>query len=224
MKITCLENKRIAVLAPHNDDEVIGCWFLMEALSGLADIRVVVVTYNSDNPDLTACRRDETRTVLAGIGIFDIQHWDIPDGSAHSFAPRIAEQISAMAVDYDFVLCPAPNDRTPDHIPVAQAAYDGLPAEKLIWYRSTWWTFPVRNADFKVTGDFSAKKAALACFKSQAHISLFRCLIYSRFESFLAYGTFSAAEAFTFASVEKLAAKPLNSISLGDFPRLLFWR
>lgn len=215
---------RVSIIAPHNDDEVIGCWFLMQELAGQADISVIVATSHARDPDLRARRQQETRTALARIGISNVEHWDIPDGSANAFVPQLQERLTSAAANHDYVLCPAPNDRTPDHVPIANAACEIIPVEKLIWYRSTWWTFTSENADFEVRGKFSDKKAALACFKSQKHVALLRSVFFSRIETLLTSGKLEPTEQFMFASKGKLSSAPLNSISLRHVLRLLVWR
>ncbi|RLQ21182.1 PIG-L family deacetylase [Seongchinamella sediminis] len=219
-----LFGSKILVIAPHNDDELIGCWFLMQRLVGNAHIRIVVVTIHDDDQTLTAKRQEETRTALARIGISEIEYWGFSDGRVNGNTPQLRDHMSKEVANHDFVFAPAPNDLTPDHKAIAQVAVELVGAERLVWYRSTWWTFTARGADFVVKGKFSEKRAALSCFKTQSHIGLLRGLIMSVFEELLASGRFCAVERFKFACKNDLATAPLNSISIRHMPRLIFWR
>ena len=57
--------KRILIIAPHNDDEVIGCWHFMEAVSELADIEIAFVTHAQNDQGLTQRRREESTKALS---------------------------------------------------------------------------------------------------------------------------------------------------------------
>lgn len=216
--------KRILIIAPHNDDEVIGCWHFMSSLSHRAHIEIVFATHTKDNRDLIKTRRNESRLALAGLQICGIRYWDIEDGQAAAERNAIISELEGLKDEWDYILCTAPNDRTPDHRTIGSILALHIPLEKLLWYRSTWWTFTPRSADFKVTGDFAGKQLALACFESQRGIALSRSVRFSQIEELVASGNLRSTERFKFASDDNLAIAPLNSISPYHLPRLLFWR
>lgn len=224
MLLDHLTEKRILIIAPHNDDEVIGCWFLMRKLSARAKITVAVATAHVKRPDLAETRRAETREALSRAGISDIQYWKIPDNCADCCDDKIDNNLRSANSQWDYILCPAPNDRTPDHGAIAKRACLTIADHKLIWYRSTWWTFTGRNADFSVEGSFADKKSAIELFKSQRNIALLRTLHLSLVENLLRGKMPRPAELFLFANRDRLAKNPLNSISLYHFPRILYWR
>lgn len=215
--------KRIAIIAPHNDDEVVGCWHFMEAMAGSADIGVIVVTRHADDADLTETRRAETRQALLGVGVTELSYWDIADGRAVDAADQLEGLMSDLENRWDYVLCPAPNDRTFDHVPIAKAAAAKIRSGKLVWYRSTWWTFRMRDADVIFAGSIRNKIRALSVFRSQKKIALARGVWLSVFEHLLVKGRLSSAEGFVFARDSVLPADPLNSISLRHYPRFPFW-
>lgn len=214
---------RIAIIAPHNDDEVVGCWHFMEAMAGSADIGVVVVTRHADDADLTETRRAETRQALLGVGVTELIYWDIADGCAVDAADKLEGLMSDLENGWDYIFCPAPNDRTFDHVPVAKAATAKINPGKLVWYRSTWFTFRMRDADVIFAGSIRKKLTALSVFRSQKKIALARGVWLSVFEHLLLRRRLSSAEGFVFARDSVLPADPLNSISLRHYPRFPFW-
>lgn len=216
--------KRILIIAPHNDDEILGCWHFMSFLSGRAHIEIMFVTSTKHKPDLSNARRRESLTALSGLKICGIRHCYIEDGQAGTQYEAILLEIEGLKEEWDYVFCTAPNDRTPDHSAIGSIVKLHIPLQKLVWYRSTWWTFTSRSADFKVTGDVAGKTAALACFESQRSIALSRSIKFSQFEELFASGNLRSTERFKFASNDELAEEPLNSISLYHLPRLLYWR
>lgn len=218
-----LKGRDVTIVAPHNDDEIVGCMHLMEAISGKVPINLIVVTKHVDSINLTHQRRLETKAALGNLEINEIIDWNFPDGDVGKFSDAIRAKFQMLSAKCDIVLCPAPNDKTKDHITIAQIALQELPCEQLIWYRSTWWTFRMRQANFIVTGQFRKKLNKLKLFKSQSHISLHRSVWLSCLEHLLLTGRVRSSEAFVFANTDSLSAYPLNSISLRHIYRILFW-
>lgn len=216
--------KRILIIAPHHDDEVIGCWHFMRALSGLAEIEIAFITCERNNEELTNTRREESARALKGIIIDQVKYLSVQDGVAKGSGEAIGQRVGALSGSIDYVLCPAPNDETIDHRVISEAVANHVQLEKLIWYRSTWWTFGPKCADMVVRGPISEKLTALGFFCSQSHIALERSVRLSCIEQFLSTGTFSSAELFMRAVSNRLSGSPLNSISLYHLPRLLNWR
>lgn len=218
-----LKFQNIAIIAPHNDDEVLGCFHLMQKLPPSTQIKVILVTCHDTNLTLTNIRRLETLKALESIPNIEFEYWDMPDGNVRDELSKLDQNFISLIASSDLVLCPAINDLTTDHIPIAYTALKQVPAKRLIWYRSTWWTFKMRNADFIVSGNFKEKFLAVKEFKSQKHIKLNRYLLLSCFEHFFFNFRPSSAEAFLFADEHKLSSSPLNSISLRHLYRIFYW-
>lgn len=215
--------KRIVIIAPHNDDEVVGCWHFMEAMAGSADIGVIVVTRHASDAYLTEIRRTETRQALSSVGVTELSYWGIADGGAVDATDQLKGLVSDLENRWDYIFCPAPNDRTFDHVPIAKAATASISSGKLVWYRSTWWTFRMRDADVIFAGSTRKKIRALSVFRSQKNIALARGVWLSVFEHLLVKRRLSSAEGFVYARDSVLLADPLNSISLRHYPRFPFW-
>lgn len=218
-----LRCKKLAIIAPHNDDEVLGCFHLLKKLPSNTNKKVVLVTCHKNDLNLTNIRRLETLKALEGIENLDFVYWNFSDGNVKSEFTDLKIHFRELATESDLIICPAINDLTEDHIPISLAAFNEVPSNRLIWYRSTWFTFKMREADFIVTGNLKEKFCAIKKFKSQKHIKLKRALWLSVFECFLMSFRLKSAEAFLFANEARLAPLPLNSISLRHLYRLFYW-
>lgn len=221
--IDFFEGRHITIIAPHNDDEILGCMHLIETISQKAVIDIIFVTLHDDNYTLTQQRRLESAAALANFEINDILYWDLPDGKLVVAKAELLEEFSKLSSMCDLVLCPAPNDKTLDHIPIAEMALMQLSRDQLIWYRSTWWTFQMRKANFIVTGKLRDKINVLKLFRSQSNIALHRSVWLSCLEHLLVKGAARSSEAFVFADKRHLKKKPFNSISLRHIYRMFFW-
>lgn len=132
--------ERVLVLAPHFDDEVLGCGGLLRRLGRAgADIEVVFLTDGSGGVELdTAATGGPSaptpRTRLAEAeAVADRAGWRVrclglPDGG---LAPRAGELASAVAqllkeTRSDLLLVPGPLEATPDHRAAFDAVFDAL--------------------------------------------------------------------------------------------------
>lgn len=202
-----LGNKKILIIAPHSDDETIGCY---NACRNLSDslIDIIVLGAHEGDDDLNCIRRSECRQAI-GKFVNSIEFMDVPDGNFSKCYDELEDILSAVHAAYDFILSPAPNDITPDHIPVATAAIEIIPDSKLIFYRSTWLTFSPCDASFYFSWISSEKIEALRFFNSQRKIGLASAVLLATDKaSGMCY------EYFQLASAKKLRTRPKNSISL----------
>ena len=134
--------QRVLVLAPHYDDEAIGCGGLLAALAG-AGARIVVLfltdgaggvegapTEDRDEQDgdeqdgdeqaegeYAARRRAESERALAVLGIREARHLELPDGALSQHLDRLAGAYTQALeeLEPDLVLVPGPLETTPDH-------------------------------------------------------------------------------------------------------------
>ena len=116
-----LRGERLLVLAPHPDDEVIGCGGLVaQHLRERREVRVVVAT-DGAQAGTAAARQEESRRGLALLG----------EGAALEFlgfadralgddvAPRLRDIL--LAYRPDLILVPSPIEIHPDHLALARA-------------------------------------------------------------------------------------------------------
>ncbi len=186
---------RVLILAPHPDDETLGCGaFIIHLKNRGASFRIVTVTdgaastvSQSLNPeDLKALRRKESAQAIKRLGLAeeDLIFLGYPDGGASEqigpIAADIAEQLGLYAPD--LLLAPFGADLHPDHRAVAEAL-SLLRQEKKIacrvlcypmwfWPREaikSLWRFPflIKGRKLDARPYLKAKRAAFEAYRSQ---------------------------------------------------------
>ncbi|HVS63142.1 MAG TPA: PIG-L family deacetylase [Thermoanaerobaculia bacterium] len=133
---------RVLVIAPHYDDEAIGCGGLLAAVADSA-ARVVVLFLTDggggveDRPgaeaevtteDYTQRRRAESEQALGVLGIEESRHLGLADGalSQHLRPLGAAYRDALEELEPDLVLVPGPLETTPDHQASFAALHDAL--------------------------------------------------------------------------------------------------
>ena len=114
----------VLVLAPHYDDEVLGCGGLIgqRADAGGA-VRVVFLTDSAGgresaaDPAYSAARRAEADAALAVLGVAGAEHLGFPDGALelHLDAAAAAIERALLSLRPELVLVPSPLEATSDH-------------------------------------------------------------------------------------------------------------
>lgn len=173
----------IVVLAPHPDDEILGCGGLMShCAAGAQDVVIVSVTdgeaaYEADS--LGSVRCNELLRALRELspGKIAIERLHIPDGSVAREADRLESAISRRLSNSCTLIAPFEHDGHPDHDAVGRMAIQiGLRRGVTVarypiwaWHHSEprefrgyrWGIFPL-SASAQ-----DAKRRALQCFESQ---------------------------------------------------------
>jgi LmbE family N-acetylglucosaminyl deacetylase/glycosyltransferase involved in cell wall biosynthesis len=118
-----LRGERLLVLAPHPDDEVIGCGGLVaQHLRERRSVRIVVATDGAEAGERTV-REEESRRGVARLGDAEVEFLRFPDRSlGEDAAPRIREHL--LAFRPDLVLVPAPVEIHPDHLALSRVFCD----------------------------------------------------------------------------------------------------
>jgi len=123
--------RRVLVVAPHYDDEVLGCGGLLSQLvRGGASVRVTFLSDGSggvedvaDRKAYAARRRAESEAALAALGSTDAVHLGLPDGELGQRLDAIMKALrEELAASPDLVLAPSPLEVTGDH----QASFAAL--------------------------------------------------------------------------------------------------
>ncbi|MEM7729906.1 MAG: PIG-L family deacetylase [Pseudomonadota bacterium] len=118
--------RTLLVVAPHPDDEVIGCGGLIQhVLAGGGQVTVIVMSDGAGShpgspsfpPDrLRAARRAESLSALAhlGVGASGVHFIDMPDGEGPGWrAPAALETL--LSQPFDLAALPSPHDDHADH-------------------------------------------------------------------------------------------------------------
>jgi LmbE family N-acetylglucosaminyl deacetylase len=185
----------VLVLAPHPDDESLGCGGLIaEHHARGHDVHVMVLTDGSGSHPhsreypaarLAALRMQETREAIAALGLPEdrIDFLGLPDGHAPLNGRQLKEAAGRVAAyahsrGVRAICTTLPHDPHLDH----QAAYrvGQLAARevgaRLLGYPVWTWTLPptgwlpdtpLRGARLDITRHLAAKRRAIACHRSQ---------------------------------------------------------
>ncbi len=123
--------RNVLVLAPHQDDEVLGCGGLLAGLAAAgARVRVLFLSDGALGAGgsgtgeaaraYAARRREESTAALAALGIEgdgSARHLELPDGSLAHHLEDLAAAVreALLALEADLVLVPSPLEVTADH-------------------------------------------------------------------------------------------------------------
>lgn len=162
--------RRVLVLAPHPDDETIGCGGLLAQLAALGvPAKVLLVSDGSGAGALQAgaaeTRQHEFRAALQRLGGMDCELLGLPDGALEQVADlpaQLRRVIQAFAPNW--VFGPSARDPHRDHRAVAAALAQVLPdcAEvQAAWSYETWAALPASHV-LDIGAELPLKLAALA--------------------------------------------------------------
>jgi LmbE family N-acetylglucosaminyl deacetylase len=173
--------ENVLVLAPHMDDEVIGCGGTLA--KHVARGATVTVAYLTDGgaggtasgadgsaASLTDTRKREARLALTTLGIQDCEFLDAQDGHLNS-TPALADKLRAilMAGRFDLVYLPFFLEEHPDHRAASQLLVDatrGTPLDfQCLGYEV--WTPLFPNCLVNIDETVGLKREALSHYRSQ---------------------------------------------------------
>lgn len=171
-----LRGERLLVLAPHPDDEVIGCGGLVALhLREGRKVQVVVATDGGAAGDARQ-REAESRAALASLGDAEIEFLHFPDrGLAESGGFSAALRDILVRFRPDLIAVPSAIEIHPDHLALSRifcdvvardaALFADLAVARVAFYEVS---HPLRpNALVDITAVAEAKYAAIAMHASQ---------------------------------------------------------
>jgi LmbE family N-acetylglucosaminyl deacetylase/glycosyltransferase involved in cell wall biosynthesis len=118
-----LQGERLLVLAPHPDDEVIGCGGLIARhLVAGRQVRIVVVTDGAEAGD-PAVREEESRRALAHLGDVVPEFLRFRDRHLDEERDALSHRIRELLSEFkpDLIAVPSPVEIHPDHFALARA-------------------------------------------------------------------------------------------------------
>jgi LmbE family N-acetylglucosaminyl deacetylase len=129
------------VLAPHFDDEVLGCGGLLAQLTAAgATVRVLFLTDGGGGREAVADRdgyrlrrRQEALAAAAVLGLAGCDFLDLPDGSLAQHLAQAVDGVRQALLDQrpELLLCPSPLEVTADHRAAFAAAHSVLGSWRL---------------------------------------------------------------------------------------------
>ncbi len=124
---------RVLVLAPHPDDEALGCGgtVALYASKGV-EVRVAVISdggkianeFADEDIDIVAARKEESLAASGILGVRETYFLGFPDGQLNAHEGKITAKLAEIVGHYrpDIIFAPSPVDFHEDHIAVSEIA------------------------------------------------------------------------------------------------------
>ena len=174
----------VLVLAPHPDDEVLGCaGAILRHIAAGDRVTVVILTdgggFHPDGPEreaYVAQRRQESRAAAAILGYGEPQFWECRDRELVYGEPlvrRLCETV--VATDARWLYAPSLYELHPDHRNLALAALEvirRLGGERALAFYEIGAPLPP-NRLLDISDLLERKRQAIACFTSQLAIQAY---------------------------------------------------
>jgi LmbE family N-acetylglucosaminyl deacetylase len=220
----------VLVLAPHYDDEVLGCGGLIGDLTARGTpVRVLFATDGSggvetveDPAAYAAQRQEEAEAAAAVLGLSGVEHLGLPDGALRSAGDALREAIAVALREHrpDLLLLPGPLEVTADHRAVFDAvfalAHASRPGDELreILDRVTFLLYEVNHPAYPdllvdVSERLSLLERAMDCYPSQQelHDYLGAAVGLRRYRALSLPSDVTAAEGYRRLSIDDFATR-----------------
>jgi LmbE family N-acetylglucosaminyl deacetylase len=176
-------NETVVVLAPHMDDEVIGCGgTLAHHVSCGADVTVIFLTdgrqggtsaslHGAEADDIVATRKVEARQALTELRIDKIEFLDGADGNLQAdvarLAPRLRERL--LRIRPGIVYLPFFLEEHPDHRAASQLLREAMKGCELDFACHGYevWTPLFPNCLVNIDDTVETKRRSLMMYRSQ---------------------------------------------------------
>ncbi len=181
--------ENVVVLAPHMDDETIGCGgTLARHVQAGATVRVIFLTDGRQGAnatlvglsgteradkqaELVRTRRNEARLALDTLGIHEMDFLDAPDGELTENTEVAAEPLREILqrVRPDLVYLPFFLEQHPDHSAATRVLLAATRDSNLNFTCSSYevWTPLFPNCLVRIDEQMELKRKAIACYDSQ---------------------------------------------------------
>lgn len=169
---------RVVCLAPHPDDEVIGCGGALAEHAARGDSVVVVHVTDgaggasdaTDRDRIRKVRREESARALEALGVTELRGLDFPDGGLRpegAFVSGLGGLLETLRPDV--IYAPSPLEHHPDHRAttalLAKALERSLLRPRVILFEVN--QQQIANYLLDITALLPKKERALRCFVSQ---------------------------------------------------------
>jgi len=178
-----MTSKNILVLAPHPDDESLGCGGTIKLLAQAGmQVDVILMTRGENGMDapgqqpaavheqLANRREGEARAACAVLGVRDVQFLPGIDGGL-MHQPHLVQQLAALMQmgNYQRIFAPWYGEAHPDHVATFRLLQRALAEAALrpaIWLYEVWTPLPPTD-HVPIDATMAAKRAAIEKHRSQ---------------------------------------------------------
>jgi len=229
-----LRGERLLVLAPHPDDEVIGCGGLVALhLRDGRQVRVVIVTDGAEAGNAEV-REDESQRALSVLGAAPVEFLRFRDRHLDEEAGALQDRLREILTSFkpDLIAVPSPVEIHPDHAALSRAfceliqndasLFAALAVARVAFYEVG---YPIRpNTLIDITTVAAKKYAAIACHTSQLafrdYVSYARGL--NAYRAMTLEPTTHYAEGYWVGPLPALRTTPFSSLreTVGAAPRI----
>jgi LmbE family N-acetylglucosaminyl deacetylase len=219
-----LRGERLLVLAPHPDDEVIGCGGLLALhLRDGRQVRVVIATDGAEAGN-AAVREQESQRALSVLGTVPAEFLHFPDRHLAEQLDPLKNRLREILIEFkpDLIAVPSPVEIHPDHAALSRAfceliqndasLFAALAVARVAFYEVG---YPIRpNTLIDITLVAAKKYAAIACHTSQLafrdYVSYARGL--NAYRAMTLEPTTHYAEAYWVAALPSLRTTPFSAL------------
>jgi len=167
-KINLSKLKRILVIAPHPDDESLGCAGVL--IKKAKQCEVVVLTDGSKGgnkgekkDEIITRRKKEFKRAMAFVGLKKYTFLDISDGKLEENFPKFSQ---FDLEKFDTIFCPAPGENHSDHACVFNFILKLKPKARIFAYE-VWSTLEKPSHYIDISDLINKKKKLINLYKSQ---------------------------------------------------------
>ncbi|MGE5632552.1 MAG: PIG-L family deacetylase [Caulobacteraceae bacterium] len=170
---SCIQ--KVIVLAPHPDDETLGCGGVIYSLQQKgADVAVILATDGNSGSrieDIKRVRAEEFQAAVSVLGVSNTYKLGYPDGSLCKYEDSAAKDISKIfdREKPDLVFTPYIFDFNPDHVSTSSILKKCISMDnRLLIAMYEVWT-PILHPDcyYNISDVFNMKLLAIKCYESQ---------------------------------------------------------
>lgn len=174
--LTLPQNINVLMIAPHPDDETLGCGGTLALLRQQGcHVKVAIITDGSQGDPLgysaeevVSRRQRESITALNILGIQDVICLHAPD-SHYQYTETIATQLTALLENYqaDWILLPSVLDYHRDHVAISLSLlelWQQHGCEAQVFCYETWGPIPATWV-VDITAVFPLKQQSISCYQ-----------------------------------------------------------
>lgn len=214
--VTEISATRVVVLAPHADDEVLGCGGAIAAhVATGVPVTVVIATDGAYGEKRTfgTQRAAECSAAADILGYGAPVFWNLPDRGL-AYGEPLINKIADVIVDADLIYAPALTETHPDHRILAMAAVEAVKRKgggvRLAFYEVS---APLRpNVLLNISAFAGLKQQAVACYRSELARQRYdeQIAALNRYRTYTLVDGTTAAEAYIVVSAQELSDNPMR--------------